>query len=509
MKQKHTYIIITMIFSVLLSNPVADLMAQNANTTLSNLVSPTAVNKSLLPGSDNTLDLGSSSKAWKHIYFDGSIYMDGNRFLSNGDNTNNAFVGYNAGKYTTGTGNSFLGSYSGYLNTSGHDNTGIGYFALYNNDITYQNTAVGSLALFSLYGGYYNTAIGFSALFNNATGFYNTAVGTLALNETESSGNTAIGERAGALYENGWGCTFVGQQNWANANGYAYSTSLGYNSRITASYQARIGDATTTSIGGYASWTKISDSRVKKDVKQDVPGLAFINKLKPVTYHLDMNQIDAFMNPDKDKYPSRETAKEEALAQQAGYNAKSSILETGFLAQEVENAAKELGYDFSGVDIPKNEKDMYGLRYAEFVVPLVKAVQELSQQNDSMKKELEAVKMQLKALNSSPPQNGTGSSLPKQLSVESSSLNNPRLEQNVPNPFFDKTVIQFHLPATINKAEIKIASLSGTFVKSIPIALPDQKQITIDGGLLTAGNYTYTLIADGKVVDSRQMTLTR
>jgi hypothetical protein len=35
-----------------------------------------------------------------------------------------------------------------------------------------------------------------------------------------------------------------------------------------------------------------------------------------------------------------------------------------------------LNYDFSGVDKPKNENDLYGLRYAEFVVPLVKAIQE-------------------------------------------------------------------------------------------------------------------------------------
>ena len=32
---------------------------------------------------------------------------------------------------------------------------------------------------------------------------------------------------------------------------------------------------------------------------------------------------------------------------------------------------KELGFDFSGVDGPQNEKDAYGLRYAVFVVPLV------------------------------------------------------------------------------------------------------------------------------------------
>ena len=57
---------------------------------------------------------------------------------------------------------------------------------------------------------------------------------------------------------------------------------------------------------------------------------------------------------------------------------------TGFIAQEVEAAAKNIGYDFSGVDAPKNEKDMYGLRYAEIVVPLVKAVQELNQKNETL-----------------------------------------------------------------------------------------------------------------------------
>lgn len=36
----------------------------------------------------------------------------------------------------------------------------------------------------------------------------------------------------------------------------------------------------------------------------------------------------------------------------------------------------------SGVDAAKNNKSLYGLRYAEFVVPLLKAMQELSKMND-------------------------------------------------------------------------------------------------------------------------------
>ncbi len=62
-----------------------------------------------------------------------------------------------------------------------------------------------------------------------------------------------------------------------------------------------------------------------------------------------------------------------------------SRITSGFVAQEVEKAAQQLGYDFSGVDAPKNEKDVYALRYADFVVPLVKAVQELNVTNEELK----------------------------------------------------------------------------------------------------------------------------
>jgi hypothetical protein len=59
---------------------------------------------------------------------------------------------------------------------------------------------------------------------------------------------------------------------------------------------------------------------------------------------------------------------------------KEEVKQTGFIAQDVERAARQVGYNFSGVDAPKKDSDFYGLRYAEFVVPLVKAVQELNEQ---------------------------------------------------------------------------------------------------------------------------------
>ena len=77
---------------------------------------------------------------------------------------------------------------------------------------------------------------------------------------------------------------------------------------------------------------------------------------------------------------------------------KYSQVTTGFIAQEVEAAAQSVGFNFSGVDGPKNEHDYYGLRYAEFVVPLVKAVQELSTINESQKATIDDLKLQVARL---------------------------------------------------------------------------------------------------------------
>ncbi len=80
-----------------------------ANTQLSNLVSPTKVNQSLLPNNDNTRNLGSATRSWKDVYLDGSLYLAGLRFLSNGGN----LFGFNV----------FIGGSAGLNTTTGFDNT--------------------------------------------------------------------------------------------------------------------------------------------------------------------------------------------------------------------------------------------------------------------------------------------------------------------------------------------------------------------------------------------------
>ena len=124
-----------------------------------------------------------------------------------------------------------------------------------------------------------------------------------------------------------------------------------------------------TKIGGAVSWSVGSDKRIKSNIKEDVPGLAFINLLHPVTYNLDIHKQMAITGADKRK----------DFKPWDGMYDIEKIRMTGFLAQDVEAAAKSIGYDFSGVDVPKNNTSLYGLKYADFVVPMVKAIQEQQQ----------------------------------------------------------------------------------------------------------------------------------
>jgi hypothetical protein len=70
---------------------------------------------------------------------------------------------------------------------------------------------------------------------------------------------------------------------------------------------------------------------------------------------------------------------------------QAGIKYTGFIAQEVDAIAKNLGYNFSGVCKPENAEDFYSIRYAEFTVPLVKSVQELHTLNIIQGNRIEAL----------------------------------------------------------------------------------------------------------------------
>ena len=265
---------------------------------------------------------------------------------------------------SNGSGNTAIGTSALYKNTFGTANTATGMNALYNNQYGNNNTAIGNDALINNTVGYYNTATGYQALFNN-NGSYNTANGFQALyNNTTGIDNTAFGDNALITNIGGSFNVAIGAGS-GNVGPNLYNTvGIGNNGYLPgASNQVIIGNGSTSFIGGAVDFTNQSDARIKNTILEDVKGLDFILHLRPVTYHVSIKAITAITgNKETPDFPEK-------------YE-REKVKYTGFIAQEVEQAAKTAGYDFSGVYVPKKTTELYGLRYSEFVVPLVKAVQE-------------------------------------------------------------------------------------------------------------------------------------
>jgi hypothetical protein len=85
---------------------------------------------------------------------------------------------------------------------------------------------------------------------------------------------------------------------------------------------------------------------------------------------------------------------------------------------------------------------------------------------------------------------------------------NAKLYQNTPNPFSQKTEIRYFLADEINYAMILIFDMSGKQVKQYDLTIKGDYALTIHGNELSPGMYTYSLIADNKLIDTKKMILT-
>ena len=83
------------------------------------------------------------------------------------------------------------------------------------------------------------------------------------------------------------------------------------------------------------------------------------------------------------------------------------------------------------------------------------------------------------------------------------------LSQNTPNPFSEATTIAFTLPESVKDAMLCIYDMNGKQLEQITIAERGASSVQIEGYKYSAGMYLYSLIADGVVVDTKRMVLTK
>lgn len=399
-------------------------------------------------------------------------------------------------------------------NTTGFINTGFGSHALSNNKTGYDNAAIGNHALFSNLDGIQNAALGNGALYYNISGVGNTATGNAALlnngnvsnlyiqeasynvangfsamtNNTSGSLNTGIGVAALATNNTGNYNTAVGAFSDVAAENLENAGAFGGNALVNASNKIRLGDVNVSIVeSSSGSWTT-SDGRFKTNVREAVSGLPFINRLRPVVYQFEAEKFDDFLSQ---RMPDSTRLKRKEANRKNIHTRSADAIQTGFIAQEVQEAAKLSGFTFNGVHVPETAYDNYSISYEKMVVPLVKAVQELSKQNDDMKKELAELKTILFQLQAY-----------KQVTFEVSPAS---LAQNIPNPVRNVTTVAYTLPANSKMAELRIIDQQGRIVQKYSLKGTGRATVSIDASGLLPGTYQYQLWLNGNAAATKQM----
>ena len=291
------------------------------------------------------------------------------------------------------------------LNTSGSDNTAVGAFAADNNTTGNQNTAVGSFALDANTTGSRNTGIGYGgcggmttasdsigigwstiggnagtcvavgnyALFSSSlSGGSHVAIGYNALrNNTSGNSNTAVGYDAGLNITTGTQNACLGQNSGTASSPFNITTE---------SFRVVVGNSGTTNAYIQVAWTVVSDGRDKEDVEDAPYGLDFVSRLRPVQYKWDKRSS---------YYETTEDGT--VIKHEKDGSKKEDKLQLGFIAQEVIALEKEFGA-VEPVIGDEEQEDSLKVTETKFIPVLVKAIQELKAELDSVKAELAALK---------------------------------------------------------------------------------------------------------------------
>ena len=303
---------------------------------------------------------------------------------------------------TTGERNLAIGYQAMDALTIGDDNIAIGYDALgamAATDGNDKNLAIGQYALANA-GASSNVAsanvcVGYSAGVQVTTGDHNVLIGMnsgVAINVGRK--NICIGTGAGETITASDECVSIGYDSDCASDAdasiaigaFALATAaecicIGNNITNSTTRTVKFGDGGASMISldwdtsGDSTWTRSSDRRRKRNIKDNTLGLEFINKLQTRTFQLK---------------PQNELPKEWVNYSETNRYDTEKI-HVGFIAQEIKALIDE--YDAPD-EVASWSEDSDGMQRAgetKLITPLIKAVQELSAKNDLLEAKIKAL----------------------------------------------------------------------------------------------------------------------
>jgi hypothetical protein len=341
-----------------------------------------------------------------------------------------------------------------------------------------------------------------------ATGNSTDIKGHVILSKAENAEHhfaiAAVRGEADQSGHNGYGGYFSG--GWHGV--YGTSTAPGFNSRFGVKGRAAgtkgtcygvfgVAHGTGINYGVYASGdiahtgslVTISDAQLKTDIKPIKSALTIISKLQPKTYRHKTGEFN-FMH----------------LAEGQQF---------GFIAQELESVLPDLVTDFSHPrSNEQNERDdelmFKGVKYIGLIPILTQGMKEQQHQLEKknaeiemLKSDNEEIKQRLLALEKNFADNQLKSDeLGKNEEAPKSSLG-----QNIPNPMNNTTFIPYFLLNRMDAAFIVVVDIKGNEVFRKQITQNGMGNIEVDLSDFNPGTFIYSLVIDGKKVDTKQLIL--
>lgn len=227
--------------------------------------------------------------------------------------------------------------------------------------------------------------------------------------------------------------------------------------------------------------TEPSDRKLNDNVKPLQNVMAKINLLKPYTYTYKTEEFKDMKLPE---------------GQQMGLIAQD--LDDVF--PELVKNAREITNKNKDGEIISSIPEHKSVNYLSLIPVLVAGIQEQQQIIVSQQKQLDEQKQMIDAL---VQKSETATGIQNNNTVEVGF----QMSQNEPNPFTHETVVKYTMPQSVSNAFMAVYDLTGKQITTFLIDQRGSSSITLTSEKLAAGIYIYSIVADGKIVDSKRMVV--
>ena len=223
-----------------------------------------------------------------------------------------------------------------------------------------------------------------------------------------------------------------------------------------------------------------SDEMLKQNIEPLAPeaALEIISALTPTTYDYDTETYSSMGLPTGLQYG--------LLAQQV----------EEVLPSSVRGAIQPAEFDTLGT-LVKEEVEYKAVNYVSMIPILIAAVKDLKQQNEDIAAQLQTLQECCSQGGAFGPQGSN-----QRVDLGDYAI---ILDQNSPNPFAEQTTITFIIPADVKDAKIIFYDNNGRVLKSVQVTERGPGSLLVYASNLSSGTYTYSLIADGKLIDTKKM----